>query len=112
MANKGKPDTARKARASQAAHAKPAARSAQAKARVATVGSNDANEQGQVQQALAASFTHNAIKHLETGRENAVAPPQGVAVVPDTPSATASTLSERNESTKTGAVPSPGTNPN
>ena len=109
MATKGKPSSApKKPRANQPDRAKPAARSSGPKARVATVGTNLATQQAQAQQTLAASFESNPIKHLETGRDNAVAPPQGVARPPDSPSATASTLSETNESSKTGGVAPPG----
>ena len=115
MATKGKgrpSPTTGEPRAGKAPRAKPAARSAGAKAKVATVGTNKATQQAEAQQALAASFESNPIKPMEIGRDNAIAPPQGVSRAPDSPEAVASTLSEANESAKTGAVPPPGSNPN
>ena len=62
-------------------------------------------------QALATAMPHNAIKPLEIGRANAVAPPQGQSVEPASPVVTGSTLSEANASDKTGAgSPATGVN--
>ncbi len=56
--------------------------------------------QGATAQALAAAMPHNANKALEFGRENAVTPPPGATVSSDSPTASASTLSEVNVSAK------------
>ena len=56
--------------------------------------------QGAAAQALAAAMPHNANKALEFGRENAVTPPPGATVSSDSPTASASTLSEVNVSAK------------
>jgi catalase len=62
-------------------------------------------------QALVAAIPHNTNKPLEIGRDNAVAPPQGLTAEPASPTASASTLSEANPSGKTGdGTPAPGQN--
>ena len=53
-------------------------------------------------QALAAAMPYNTGKAQEFGRENAVAPPRGASVSSSSPTASASTLSEFNASSKTG----------
>jgi catalase len=63
-----------------------------------------AAEQRAAVQALAAAMPFNAGKAHEFGRENAVAPPRGAEAASDSESASASTLSERNVSAKTGAL--------
>lgn len=55
-------------------------------------------------QALAAAMPSNAGKAGEFGRENAVAPPRGAGIVSDSREASASTLSETQVSSKTGAL--------
>ncbi|WP_242524932.1 catalase [Lysobacter changpingensis] len=67
-------------------------------------------QQGLDVQAAAATFDHNPTKAAEYGRDNALAPPEGAHVVP-TPLASASTLSEAQQSPKTGTQAQPGTNP-
>ena len=57
-------------------------------------------EQRAAAQALAAAMPHNANKALDFGRENAVTPPPGTTVSSDSPTASASTLSEVNVSAK------------
>ncbi|NWF45562.1 catalase [Hydrogenophaga sp. D2P1] len=57
-------------------------------------------EQRAAAQALAAAMPHNANKALDFGRENAVTPPPGATVSSDSPTASASTLSEVNVSAK------------
>ncbi|MDP2021135.1 MAG: catalase [Hydrogenophaga sp.] len=57
-------------------------------------------EQRAAAQALAAAMPHNANKALDLGRENAVTPPPGATVSSDSPTASASTLSEVNVSAK------------
>jgi len=54
-------------------------------------------------QAMAAAVSYNANKALEVGRDNAVAPPRGATVQPESAAAMASTLSEANVTDKTGA---------
>ncbi len=58
-------------------------------------------------QALACAMPFNANKALESGRDNAVAPPKGATSDVDAPAASASTLSEANASAKTGEGPPP-----
>jgi catalase len=63
-------------------------------------------------QELAAAFPFNPNKPLEFGRDNAVAPPEGVHADASSPIVTASTLSEANVSDKVGSgIPALGTNP-
>jgi catalase len=66
--------------------------------------------QGQEVQATAAAFPHNATKALEYGRDNALDPPEGEHVEAP-PLVGASTLSEAQASTKTGAPPAAGADP-
>ena len=61
-------------------------------------------EQLAAAQALAAAMPFNPNKSLEFGRDNAVAPPRGASVSSGLPTASASTLSESNASSKTGAL--------
>ncbi len=65
----------------------------------------DANaqaEQAAATKALVAAMPHNPNKQLDTGRANAVAPPQGATAKSNSPTVGASTLSEANPSAKTG----------
>jgi catalase len=57
------------------------------------------------QQELAASMPFNANKAAEHGRKNAINPPEGVSTEMPSATAGAGTLSEKNESTKTGKAP-------
>ena len=59
-------------------------------------------EQAAATQALAAAMPHNANKASDTGRANAVVPPQGLTATATSPTVGASTLSEANPSAKTG----------
>ncbi|MDB5730871.1 MAG: Catalase, partial [Variovorax sp.] len=61
-------------------------------------------------EALVASMPFNANKPLEQGRDNAVAPPEGITAEPLSDAVTASTLSEANHSDKTGRGATPGVN--
>jgi catalase len=61
-------------------------------------------------ESVAASIPHNAAKAKEYGHDNAMNPPAGVVGAAPSVDASASTLSERNESPKTGAPPDPGVN--
>ncbi len=61
-------------------------------------------------QALSAAMPFNVIKPLEIGADNAVSPPQGQAFHPPSREASGSTLSEINESGKTGASVPDGVN--
>ena len=72
-----------------------------AKARPAPV---PQHEQAAAVQALAAAVPHNTGKAKEFGRDNAVAPSRGVSTVSDSPTASASTLSEVNASPKAQAL--------
>ena len=62
------------------------------------------SQQAAAVQALAAAMPHNANKAKDKGHANALAPPRGQSVKPDSPLASASTLSEVQTSTKTGAA--------
>jgi catalase len=80
-------------------------------ARMSGEGAEDpAVRQGLETQALAAAFDHNPTKAAEYGRDNALAPPEGVHATP-TPLAGASTLTETQTSPKAGTQAAPGTNP-
>ena len=80
-------------------------------ARLAAEGADDpVMQQALDTQSLAATFGHNPTKAAEYGRDNALAPPEGVHATP-TPLAGASTLSESQISDKTGASAAPGVNP-
>lgn len=61
--------------------------------------------------ALVAAMPYNLNKAFEHGRDNAAAPPSGVTVEPDSAALTASTLSEKNQTAKTGGAAKPGSNP-
>ncbi len=61
-------------------------------------------EQLAAAQTLAAAMPFNAGKAQEFGRHNAVAPPRGASASSNSPTAFASTLSERNASPKAGAL--------
>ena len=61
-------------------------------------------------QALAAAMPSNAGKAAEHGYANAISPPQGVTVEPESRLPTGSTLSEENDSEKTGSVAFEGLN--
>ena len=63
-------------------------------------------EQLAAAQALAAAMPYNTGKANEFGRENAVTPAPGASVSSRSPKASASTLSEFNASSKTGALDS------
>ena len=64
------------------------------------------------EQALAAAMPFNRIKGLETGRANAIKPPEGQHGQAQSPWVTASTLAESNPSAKTGdGVPRIATDP-
>jgi catalase len=62
------------------------------------------SEQLAAAQVLAAAMPNNVGKSKEFGRENAIAPARGASKVSDSPTASASTLSEVNASPKTGAL--------
>jgi catalase len=64
-------------------------------------------EQLAAAQFLAAAMPSNTGKAKEFGRENAVAPARGACVASESPTASASTLSEVNASAKTGEGPPP-----
>ena len=59
---------------------------------------------------LVAAMPHNNIKELEHGHGNAVAPPTGETVKPDSSASTASTTTEKTGSAKTGGAAPLGTN--
>ena len=63
-------------------------------------------------QALVASTPYNANKALEHGRENALNPPVGLTSRPSSDTVSARTLSEENQSQKTGAPATPGLHAN
>ncbi len=62
-------------------------------------------------EATVAAMPFNANKAAEHGRDNAVAPPEGIHVQPPSDLVGASTLAERNRSDKTGVPAAPGQNP-
>ncbi|MEO5697519.1 MAG: catalase [Burkholderiaceae bacterium] len=76
--------------------------------RAGTGAADPAAQQAAAVQAMAAAMPHNAIKAKEIGRDNAISPPAGPTVEPSSPTASASTLSEVNESAKTGNAGAPG----
>ncbi len=59
---------------------------------------------------LVAAMPYNTNKALEHGRDNAVAPPQGATVKPDSRALTASTATEEPGTSKTGTAAQPGLN--
>ena len=65
-------------------------------------------EQAKATQALVAAIPHNANKALDFGRDNAIAPAIGLTAETPLPSVSASTLSESNDSAKTGIQAAPG----
>ncbi|CAN5821990.1 catalase HPII [soil metagenome] len=60
--------------------------------------------------ALVAAMPFNSNKMLDSGLDNAIAPPVGLTAQPASPSVGASTLSESNASAKTGNGATPGVN--
>ena len=66
-----------------------------------------ADKQAAAVQALVSAMPHNANKAKDKGHANALAPSRGQSVKPDSPLASASTLSEDQTSSKTGAAPAP-----
>ena len=62
-------------------------------------------------QALAAAMPHNTLKASEYDRHAACDPAVGLHVTPPSPEATASTLSERNDTGKTGGAAAAGADP-
>jgi catalase len=68
-------------------------------------------EQARASNDFVAATSHNSIKEQEHGHDNAVAPPSGVAVEPESRALTASTNTEESTTTKTGSSAQPGTNP-
>lgn len=58
-----------------------------------------------------AAIAYNSIKESEHGHDNAVAPPHGVSVEPDSSALTASTATETNGTAKSGNAAQPGNNP-
>ena len=95
------------------ASAKAAARNtASGPARTARNPGNDAPAaKAAATEALAAAMPYNENKAREIGRDNAIAPAEGVTVESDEPLVGASTLSESNASDKTGTSAAPGDNP-
>jgi catalase len=67
-------------------------------------------EQGMASDDFVAGMPHNNIKELEHGHDNAVAPPTGETVEPDSNAVTASTVTEDTVSEKTGGAAPLGTN--
>jgi catalase len=67
-------------------------------------------EQGIASDDFVASMPHNSIKELEHGHDNAVAPPAGETIEPDSSALTASTSTEETVSEKTGGAAPLGTN--
>lgn len=67
-------------------------------------------EQGMATDDFVAGMPHNSIKELEHGHDNAVAPPTGETVEPDSDAVTASTMTEDTASEKTGGAADLGSN--
>ncbi|MEO8153259.1 MAG: catalase [Rhizobacter sp.] len=63
-------------------------------------------------QSTVAAMPYNTNKPLEIGRKNGLKPPRGLTVEPPSAAVGASTLSEKNTSTKTTEVAPPGVCPN
>lgn len=61
-------------------------------------------EHGRASDDFVAAMPHNAIKALEHGYDNAVAPPTGETVTPGSTKLTASTTTEDTENKKTGGA--------
>ncbi|SEH75037.1 catalase [Rheinheimera pacifica] len=68
-------------------------------------------QQADASDALVAAMPYNSNKKLEHGHDNAVLPPDGITVKPDSAALTASTHTEQDGTTKTGAAARPGSNP-
>ncbi len=68
-------------------------------------------EQASASDVFTAAMPHNENKPLEHGHDNAVAPPPGATVDPDSSELTASTATEGTETGKTGGAVQLGTNP-
>ena len=62
-------------------------------------------------QALAAAMPHNTLKASEYERHAAADPVQGLRITPPSPESTASTLTERNDTGKSGGAAATGANP-
>lgn len=80
-------------------------------ARGAERGADPLEQQAAEVQVTAAAFPFNAGKPAEHGRDNALAPPEGMHAEPPSPRVTGSTLSEASHSAKTGGVAPAGANP-
>lgn len=68
-------------------------------------------KQAEASDDLVAAIPHNTNKPLEHGHDNAVTPPSGVTVKPDSAALTASTNTEQDGTAKTGGAATPGSNP-
>ncbi|MGP9801313.1 catalase [Rheinheimera sp. NSM] len=68
-------------------------------------------KQAQASDDFVAAMPHNSNKPLEHGHNNAMAPPSGVTVKPDSATLTASTDTEQGSTAKTGGAATPGSNP-
>ncbi|MEA3151300.1 MAG: catalase, partial [Gammaproteobacteria bacterium] len=66
-------------------------------------GATELSQHAADQEALAAAMPFNASKNAEYGHKNAQSPTEGASSEPPSPTAGAATLSEKNESTKTGS---------
>jgi len=75
------------------------------------LGTAERAQQDAAVEALVAAMPHNANKGKEFGRANAVSPPAGQTVEPSSPLASASTVSESNQSAKTGDPATAGAAP-
>ncbi len=67
-------------------------------------------EQASASEDFVAAMPHNSIKELEYGHDNAVAPPPGATVEPDSSALTASTMTEEAGTAKTGGAAPLGAN--
>lgn len=67
-------------------------------------------EQARASNDLVNAMPYNSIKDLEYGHDNALVPPHGVTVKPDSDALTASTATEETDSAKTGGAAALGTN--
>jgi catalase len=67
-------------------------------------------EQASASDDFVAAMPYNSIKELEYGRDNAVAPPSGETIEPDSSALTASTTTEETGNAKTGGAARLGTN--
>ncbi len=66
--------------------------------------------QGRASDEFVAAMPHNSIKEFEYGHDNAVAPPTGATVEPDSSALTASTTTEKAGNVKTGGAAPLGAN--